>query len=48
MVRFMQWDDVTRIDWANPHADSRETLWGIPTERMKQELLMGSDVVFQH
>ncbi len=48
MVRFMQWDDITGIDWADPHADCSEALWVIPAERMKQELHLRSDEAFQH
>lgn len=48
MVRFMQWDDITGIDWADPDADSSEALWVIPAERMKQELHLRSDEAFQH
>ncbi|OYX65286.1 MAG: integrase [Sphingomonadales bacterium 32-64-17] len=48
MVRFMQWDDITGIDWADEDADSSEALWVIPAERMKQELHLRSDESFQH
>lgn len=48
MVRFMQWDNITGIDWADSNTDSSEALWVIPAERMKQELHLRSDEAFQH
>lgn len=48
MVRFMEWDDITGIDWADPEADSSDGLWTVPAEKIKQELHLRSDEAFSH
>ena len=48
MVRFMEWDDITGIDWANPEAESSDALWTVPAEKIKQELHLRSDEAFSH
>ncbi len=48
MVRFMEWDDITGIDWADSEADSSDALWTVPAEKIKQELHLRSDEAFSH
>ena len=48
MVRFMEWDDITGIDWANPNADSSDALWKVPADKIKQELHLRGDEAFDH
>ena len=48
MVRFMEWGDITGIDWADPEYDSSEALWTVPAEKIKQELHLRSDEAFSH
>ena len=48
MVRFMEWDDITGIDWANPNTDSSDALWKVPADKIKQELHLRSDEAFDH
>ncbi|MXO48627.1 integrase arm-type DNA-binding domain-containing protein [Erythrobacter vulgaris] len=48
MVRFMEWNDITGIDWADPEADSSDALWTVPAEKIKQELHLRSDEAFSH
>jgi len=48
MVRFMEWDDITGIDWANADANSSDALWKVPAEKIKQELHLRSDEAFEH
>ncbi len=48
MVRFMEWDNITGIDWANGNADSSDALWKVPADKIKQELHLRSDEAFEH
>ena len=48
MVRFMEWDDITGIDWAISEAVSSDALWTVPAEKIKQELHLRSDEAFSH
>ncbi len=48
MVRFMEWNDITGIDWADPEADGSDALWTVPAEKIKQELALRSDEAFSH
>ena len=48
MVRFMEWDDITGVDWASPEADSSDALWTVPAEKIKQELHLRKDEAFSH
>jgi integrase len=48
MVRFMEWDDITGIDWGDPNADTSAALWKVPAEKIKQELHLRTDEAFDH
>ena len=48
MVRFMEWNDITGIDWADPEAESIDALWTVPAEKIKQEFHLRSDEAFSH
>ena len=48
MVRFMEWDDITGIDWADANADTTEPLWVVPASKIKQELHLRTDEAFNH
>ena len=48
MVRFMEWDDVTGIDWANADANDGDALWKVPAKKIKQELHLRNDEAFEH
>ena len=48
MVRFMEWDDITGVDWANADAKTREALWKVPAAKIKQELHLRRDEAFEH
>lgn len=48
MVRYMEWSEISGIDWADPSADVREALWTVPAEKIKQELHLRSDEAFEH
>ena len=48
MVRFMEWNDITCIDWANADSDSSDALWKVPAGKIKQELHLRSDEAFEH
>ncbi len=48
MVRFMEWEDITGIDWGDSSSDSSTALWKVPAEKIKQELQLRSDEAFEH
>lgn len=48
MVRFMLWDEISGIDWADTNGDSETALWTVPADKMKQELHLRSDESFSH
>lgn len=48
MVRYMEWEDITGIDWSDSSSDSSQALWKVPAEKIKQELHLRSDETFEH
>ncbi len=48
MVRHMEWNEISGIDWGNPLSDSCDALWIVPGEKMKQELHLRTDEAFDH
>lgn len=48
MVRFMEWDDIVGIDWAETDTTCRDAIWKVPAEKIKQELHLRSDEAFEH
>lgn len=48
MVRFMEWDDITGIDWGEPNSDTSKAQWKVPASKIKQELHLRSDEAFDH
>ena len=48
MIRHMEWDDISGIDWGDAEADTSNALWKVPAEKVKQELHLGSDEAFDH
>lgn len=48
MVRFMEWTDVTGIDWANVDMNCDDALWKVPADKVKQELRLRNDEAFEH
>ncbi|WP_420493682.1 tyrosine-type recombinase/integrase [Qipengyuania pacifica] len=48
MVRFMEWTDVTGIDWANVDVKSGDAIWKVPADKVKQELHLRNDDAFEH
>ena len=48
MIRYMEWNDITGVDWAYANADSGSALWKVPAEKIKQELHLRSDEAFEH
>ena len=48
MVRFMEWEDITGIDWGDSSPESGTALWKVPAEKIKQELQLRSDEAFEH
>ena len=48
MVRFMQWKDISGVDWANLEQKCDEALWIVPADKIKQELHLRSDEAFDH
>ncbi|MXO63758.1 tyrosine-type recombinase/integrase [Qipengyuania oceanensis] len=48
MVRFMEWEDITGIDWGDSSSESGTALWKVPAEKIKQELQLRSDEAFEH
>ena len=48
MIRFMQWEDISGVNWANPEQKCDEALWTVPTDKIKQELHLRSDEAFDH
>ncbi len=48
MVRFMEWEDLSGIDWADASADSGQALWTVPSRKIKQELQLRNDEAFAH
>jgi integrase len=48
MVRFIEWKDITGVDWGDVDSDISEALWTVPAEKIKQELHLRSDEAFTH
>jgi integrase len=48
MVRFIEWNDITGVDWGDVDSDISEALWTVPAEKIKQELHLRSDEAFTH
>ncbi|MEQ5789187.1 integrase arm-type DNA-binding domain-containing protein [Erythrobacter sp. NFXS35] len=48
MVRHMEWNEISGVDWANRSADVSEALWTVPAGKIKQELKLRSDEAFDH
>jgi integrase len=48
MVRHMEWNEISGVDWGNPSADVSEALWTVPADKIKQELQLRSDEAFDH
>ncbi|MBU2032334.1 MAG: integrase arm-type DNA-binding domain-containing protein, partial [Alphaproteobacteria bacterium] len=48
MVRFIEWVDVTGVDWGDVDGDSSKALWTVPADKIKQELHLRSDEAFTH
>ena len=48
MVRFMEWEDITGIDWSDPNSDTSKAQWKVPASKIKQELHLRSDEAFDH
>lgn len=48
MVRFMEWTDVTGVDWANVDMNCDDALWKVPADKVKQELRLRNDEAFEH
>ena len=48
MLRFMEWEDITGIDWGDSKSDSSTALWKVPAGKIKQELQFRSDEAFEH
>lgn len=48
MVRFMEWKDITGVDWADTEQDCDEASWTVPSDKIKQELHLRSDEAFDH
>ena len=48
MVRHMEWDDISGINWGDTEADTSNALWKVPAEKIKQELHLRSDEAFDH
>ncbi|CAO1652993.1 tyrosine-type recombinase/integrase [Parasphingorhabdus sp. NYA22] len=48
MVRHMEWNDLSGIDWGDPSADSPEALWTVPAGKLKLELKLANDETYNH
>ncbi len=48
MVRHLEWNDLSGIDWSDPSADSPEALWTVPAAKLKLELKLGEDETYNH
>lgn len=48
MIRTAPWSEFEAIDWADQRAAAPVALWRIPADRMKQELELREDDVFEH
>ena len=48
MVRYIEWDDISGIDWGDAGADSSEAMWTVPADKIKQEMHLRSDEAFKH
>ena len=48
MVRFIEWKDITGVDWGGVDGDLSNALWTVPAEKIKQELHLRSDEAFTH
>ena len=48
MIRHLQWEEITGIDWGKPGSDSSKATWIVPADKIKQELHLRSDEAFDH
>lgn len=48
MIRRAPWSEFEGIDWDRPEADAASALWRIPPARMKLEMDIRDDEVFEH
>ena len=48
MIRTAPWHEFEGIDWTDPEADSSKVLWKIPPDRMKQQLDLRENEMFEH
>ncbi|MBU2340166.1 MAG: integrase arm-type DNA-binding domain-containing protein, partial [Alphaproteobacteria bacterium] len=48
MVRFLEWVNITGVDWGDVDGDISKALWTVPAEKIKQELHLRSDEAFTH
>src|SRR5690606_899884 len=48
MVRHLEWDEISGVDWGNPNSPADQATWTVPAEKIKQELQLRSDEAFNH
>ena len=48
MVRNIAWIEIEGIDWAKPDADAPAAVWHVPAAKMKLELRLADDKVYDH
>jgi integrase len=48
MVRHMEWQEISGVEWSEPAGSASEAMWTVPAEKIKQELQLRSDEAFEH
>jgi integrase len=48
MVRHMEWNEISGVEWGAPLSDACDAIWIVPGEKIKQELHLRSDEAFDH